>query len=285
MADARDAAGTRQLGPGAADRLPLGLRLQRAGRAARLHRPGRSLATAARAVAAMSVILVFLVVVIGFAGWWLAHQRLMSKPWLEVGPDPIGGPGPTGMPTAEDRARHLPRGGRRALRPLRQRLLHAHGVRRLAADADAADRLAEHRHAGARERRARMRARRGPPARRRARCASASPPAPSRRWPSSAGQLVAWRDLAASGYLVTGNPANSFFYLLTGLHGLHILGGLVALARAAPAAWGARRARGSSGSGSSSASPTGTSCCSCGSACWSSSPAGRPTSSTSAAVS
>jgi cytochrome c oxidase subunit 3 len=47
----------------------------------------------------MSVILVFLVVVIGFAGWWLAHQRLMSKPWLEVGPDPIGGPRPTGMPT------------------------------------------------------------------------------------------------------------------------------------------------------------------------------------------
>ena len=47
----------------------------------------------------MSVILVFLVVVLGFAGWWLAHQRLMSKPWLEVGPDPIGGPGPTGMPT------------------------------------------------------------------------------------------------------------------------------------------------------------------------------------------
>ena len=36
---------------------------------------------------------------------------------------------------------------------------------------------------------------------------------------------------------MTGNPANSFFYLLTGLHGLHILGGLVALARAAPAAW------------------------------------------------
>ena len=49
VADARDAAGTRQLGQGAADRLPLGLRLQRAGRAARLHRPGRSLAAAARA--------------------------------------------------------------------------------------------------------------------------------------------------------------------------------------------------------------------------------------------
>ena len=47
---------------------------------------------------------------------------------------------------------------------------------------------------------------------------------------------------------MTGNPANSFFYLLTGLHGLHILGGLVALARAVPAAWGARRPGAGSGS-------------------------------------
>jgi len=33
----------------------------------------------------MSVILVFLLVIFGFAGWWLSHQRLMSKPWLEQG--------------------------------------------------------------------------------------------------------------------------------------------------------------------------------------------------------
>ena len=52
MADARDAAGPRQLGQGAADRLPLGLRLQRAGRAAGLHRPGRPLAAAPGAAAA-----------------------------------------------------------------------------------------------------------------------------------------------------------------------------------------------------------------------------------------
>ena len=31
------------------------------------------------------------------------------------------------------------------------------------------------------------------------------------------------------GYAVDGNPANSFFYLITGLHGVHLLGGLVAL--------------------------------------------------------
>ncbi|RWK82835.1 MAG: cytochrome-c oxidase, partial [Mesorhizobium sp.] len=28
----------------------------------------------------MSVILVFLLVIAGFAGWWLSHQRLMAKP-------------------------------------------------------------------------------------------------------------------------------------------------------------------------------------------------------------
>ncbi len=40
------------------------------------------------------------------------------------------------------------------------------------------------------------------------------------------GQLVAWQQLSASGYLITGNPANAFFYLLTALHGLHLLGGM-----------------------------------------------------------
>jgi cytochrome c oxidase subunit 3 len=41
-----------------------------------------------------------------------------------------------------------------------------------------------------------------------------------------AGQLWVWQQLSASGYFVTSNPANAFFYLLTALHGLHLLGGL-----------------------------------------------------------
>lgn len=49
------------------------------------------------------------------------------------------------------------------------------------------------------------------------------------------GQLWVWRELIARRYGVAANPANSFFYLLTGLHGLHLLGGLVAWA------WLARR--------------------------------------------
>ncbi len=46
------------------------------------------------------------------------------------------------------------------------------------------------------------------------------------------GQLIAWQQLNASGQYITSNPSNSFFYLLTGLHGLHILGGLYVWARA-----------------------------------------------------
>jgi cytochrome c oxidase subunit 3 len=47
------------------------------------------------------------------------------------------------------------------------------------------------------------------------------------------GQLGAWNDLAARGFFVASNPANSFFYLITGLHGAHLIGGLIAWARAA----------------------------------------------------
>lgn len=42
-----------------------------------------------------------------------------------------------------------------------------------------------------------------------------------------AGQWLAWRELQAAGYYAAANPANAFFYVLTGLHGLHLLGGLV----------------------------------------------------------
>lgn len=41
-----------------------------------------------------------------------------------------------------------------------------------------------------------------------------------------AGQMLTWNSLQAAGYYLTSNPANSFFYLLTGVHILHLLGGL-----------------------------------------------------------
>ncbi len=45
------------------------------------------------------------------------------------------------------------------------------------------------------------------------------------------GQLLAWRQLVDAGYFAYANPANAFFYLITGTHALHLLGGLVAWGR------------------------------------------------------
>lgn len=45
------------------------------------------------------------------------------------------------------------------------------------------------------------------------------------------GQVAAWWQLYGEGRYLTGNPAASFFYLITALHGLHLLGGMVAWAR------------------------------------------------------
>lgn len=44
-----------------------------------------------------------------------------------------------------------------------------------------------------------------------------------------AGQVLAWRQLADAGVFLASNPSNSFFFLLTGVHGVHLLGGVVAL--------------------------------------------------------
>lgn len=43
-----------------------------------------------------------------------------------------------------------------------------------------------------------------------------------------AAQCWAWLALQAAHIVVAGNPAASFFYVLTALHGLHVAGGLVA---------------------------------------------------------
>lgn len=48
-------------------------------------------------------------------------------------------------------------------------------------------------------------------------------------------QLWAWQVLIDQRVFLAGNPAASFFYVLTALHGLHVLGGLVAWSVAAQA--------------------------------------------------
>jgi len=52
-----------------------------------------------------------------------------------------------------------------------------------------------------------------------------------------AGQLVVWQQLKVAGYVMASNPANSFFYLITALHGLHLNGGLVALGTTSAKVW------------------------------------------------
>jgi len=33
----------------------------------------------------MIIVIAFLAILIGIAAWWLSTQRIMSKPWLEIG--------------------------------------------------------------------------------------------------------------------------------------------------------------------------------------------------------
>jgi cytochrome c oxidase subunit III len=51
-----------------------------------------------------------------------------------------------------------------------------------------------------------------------------------------AGQIVAWRELAATGFSLATSPSSSFVYLLTGMHGIHLLGAVLVLLFAEAAA-------------------------------------------------
>jgi len=44
-----------------------------------------------------------------------------------------------------------------------------------------------------------------------------------------AGQILAWRQLAAAGVFLATNASSSFFYVLTAAHGIHLLGGIAAM--------------------------------------------------------
>ncbi|RWM14214.1 MAG: cytochrome-c oxidase [Mesorhizobium sp.] len=185
----------------------------------------------------MSVILVFLLVIAGFAGWWLSHQRLMAKPWLEQGAigDIIGLEG-SALPTAKIGLgvflavvgclfalftsayfMRMALSDWQAL-PLPRVLWFNTGVLVLSSVALQCASVA---------------ARRGQIDTVRLGLVTAGLTALG----FLIGQLVAWRELTADGYLLTANPANSFFYLITGMHGLHILGGLVGLSRTTAGAW------------------------------------------------
>lgn len=186
----------------------------------------------------MSVVVMFFAIIAGLAGWWLARQRLTVKPWLEQGviegvPD---------FQASRDPAKRVGLGFFLAVvGSLFALLTGAYFMRRELGDwqplpvppilwfntvvlvlSSLALEWAQ------------RSVRRGNLTQLRFGLAAAGLFAAT----FLVGQLIAWGELSASGYYVAGNPANSFFYLVTGLHGLHILGGLVALGWAGFKAWG-----------------------------------------------
>lgn len=185
----------------------------------------------------MSVILVFLLVVAGIAGWWLSHQRLTSKPWLEQG---IAAALPendvTGMPTAKIGLGIF----LAVVGALFALFASAYFMRMELSDWQAppvpqllwlntgilaSSSVALHFAVVA--------SRRGETGTMKLALVTAGVTALA----FLLGQLMAWRELSAAGYLLATNPANGFFYLLTAVHGLHIVGGLAALAKTTARAW------------------------------------------------
>lgn len=186
----------------------------------------------------MSVVVMFFAIIAGLAGWWLARQRLTAKPWLEQGVI-------EGVPDFE--ASHDP--AKRAglgfflavVGSLFALLTGAYFMRRELGDWQPLpvppilwfNTIALVLSSLALEW-AQRSVRSGDLGQLRVGLAAAGVFAVT----FLVGQLIAWEELSAAGYYVAGNPANSFFYLVTGLHGLHILGGLVALGWAGIKAWG-----------------------------------------------
>ncbi|MCT8989756.1 cytochrome c oxidase subunit 3 [Chelativorans sp. SCAU2101] len=185
----------------------------------------------------MSVILVLIVVVAGFSFWWLLQQRVLAKPWLEYGVH-------TALPETD--VSHMPTAKiglgifLAVVASLFALFASAYFMRMEYADWQSPPlprilwfntvilvlaSLALHFAVRA--------VREGRPDV--ARLALAAAGLASLLF--LAGQLTAWRELTAGGYFLDTNPANGFFYLMTGIHGLHILGGLAALARATVRAW------------------------------------------------
>lgn len=191
----------------------------------------------------MTVTLVFLLVIAGIAGWWLSQQRLMSKPWLEQGsvaayPHTESGPMPpakvglgvflavVGCLFALFSSAYFMRMGLTDWRPM-----PVPGLLWLNTFVLVLSSVAIHS--------ALIAARRDQIDMVRLGLATTGATALA----FLGGQLAAWRELEAAGYLLTNNPANSFFYVLTALHGLHIIGGLVGLCVVSIHAWTPGRPR------------------------------------------
>jgi len=51
------------------------------------------------------------------------------------------------------------------------------------------------------------------------------------------GQFTVWGQMQDEGYFLYNNPANAFFYMLTGIHAIHILGGLFVWTKTIVKSW------------------------------------------------
>lgn len=188
----------------------------------------------------MSVILVFLVVIFGFAGWWLiTRQGLMTKPWLETGAgadlrdERIGIATPklalavflavVGSLFALFGSAYFIRMEFIDWQPMPvPRILWVNTAMLVVASVALQSALVAVRRAEMGTVRLGLAV---------AAVATVA---------FLAGQIAAWGELVERGFLMTGNASYAFFYLLTGLHGLHIIGGLVALGRPVAGVWSGR---------------------------------------------
>jgi cytochrome c oxidase subunit 3 len=185
----------------------------------------------------MSIVLGFMAVIVAIAAWWLSQQRLMAKPWLETGtveawPRTESGSMPAakigmgvflavvGSLFALFTSAYFMRMGYSDWRSVPvPRILWLNTV--ILVLSSIALHCAVTAARGARTDMVRL----------------ALVTGAMTSFAFLVGQWLAWRELTASGHFVTANPANSFFYLITGMHGLHILGGLVGLALVTARAW------------------------------------------------
>jgi cytochrome c oxidase subunit 3 len=185
----------------------------------------------------MSAIILFMAGIAAIAGWWLSQQRLAAKPWLEEGA--IGdfrGGGASSLPPAKiglgvflavvgslfalfisAYSMRMNMGDWRTL-PIPRLVWFNTGVLVLSSVALQWANVAARRNdmdgviVGL--------------------CAGGASVVTF-----LCGQLLAWQQLSAAGYFLASNPANSFFYLITAVHGLHLMGGLVALGRTTAKVW------------------------------------------------
>jgi cytochrome c oxidase subunit 3 len=185
----------------------------------------------------VTVTLVFLAAVGGIIAWWLMHQRLGAKPWLEAGPvDAFPATEASSLPAAK-----IGLGVFLAVVGALFAMLSSAYVMRM--------HMGDWQHVPTPKllwlntgvlvlgsvglEWARMGARQRSASDMRTGLLAGG----AATLVFVAGQLEVWRQLVEAGCFDAPSPADAFFFMLTGLHGLHLLGGVVALGRTGLRMW------------------------------------------------